>query len=124
MTRLEPQIVEETFDACLDTNGDVVAEGVVLRARLSRDRLADHAEVIAALLGELPDEFKMAGGGGWSFLNACNDRHGELWTGMHTTMDKLFMLGTGLGMVVCQLPREMWPALPGGMPYYIVKDRP
>jgi hypothetical protein len=73
------------------------------------------------MLAELPDMFKESGGGGWSFLNACDDRHGNQWTGLHQRMEQLFQLGIGIDKVECQLPREVWPALPGGMPYYIVK---
>jgi hypothetical protein len=120
---LTPQVVEETFETCYSPTGEVEVDGIrSLGVRFDKTLLADHAELIAFLLGELPDEFKASGGGGWSFLNACNDRHGRLWTGLHSTMDKLFMLGMGVGLVECQLPRDMWVVLPGGMPYYLVKD--
>jgi hypothetical protein len=29
-------------------------------------------------------------------------------------------MGVGLGLVKPAMPRNLWPALPGGMPYYIV----
>lgn len=122
--RLDPQTVEVVFAICNSETGDVHVEGIVESARFDKPALADHAEQIAALLLELPDEFMVSKGGGWSFLNACFDRHGEQWTGFHRTMDRLFMLGMGIGMVECQLPREMWDALPGCMPYYVVKDPP
>jgi hypothetical protein len=61
-----------------------------------------------------------SGGGGWSFLNFCQDRHGTLWTGMHQTCEELIVLGIGLGMVKWCLPRGMWDALPGGMPYLVI----
>ena len=59
-------------------------------------------------------------GQGSSFLNACYDRDGDLWTGDHATMEQLFVLGIAAGMVNCLMPRDMWPVLPGGMPYYSV----
>jgi hypothetical protein len=37
-------------------------------------------------------------------------------------MAQLFALGLGIGMVECQLPRELWDMLPGGVPYYVVND--
>ena len=73
------------------------------------------------MLSELPDEFRVSGGGGWSFLQACNDRHGTQWTGFHQAMEELFMLGMAAGLVTELLPRDLWDALPGGMPYYAVK---
>lgn len=61
-------------------------------------------------------------GGGWTFLNACHDRHGNLWTGFHRRMEELFMLGLAIGKVHCLFPRDLWDALPGGMPFYMVDD--
>jgi hypothetical protein len=78
------------------------------------------AAEIRAMLAELPDQYRKSGGGGWSFLNACDDRHGTQWTGFHRTMEHLFMLGLAIGAVTLLMPRELWDALPGGMPYYMV----
>jgi hypothetical protein len=72
------------------------------------------------MLSDLPDEFQASGGGGWSFLNACMTKTGEQWTGMHPTMDKLFMLGIAAGKARWLMPRDMWSVLPGGMPYVSV----
>jgi len=68
----------------------------------------------------LPDEFHTGKGGGWSFLDACNDRNGAQWTSLHRTMDQLVCLGHAIGAVSFCLPREMWKILPGGMPYFVV----
>ncbi len=121
---LDPDQVEQVFRDCLTDSEDGSVEVDVIngRARLDKAKLADHAELIAAMLLELPEQFRRSGGGGWSFLNACEDRHGNQWTGMHRTMAWLFGLGMGIGMVECMLPRDLWEALPGGMPYYLVKD--
>jgi hypothetical protein len=130
--RLDPGMVEATFAECVSSDGTVevdalvgpvMFEGSVQPLRLDKAKLADHGEQIAAMLLELPVEFRESGGGGWSFLNACMDRHGTLWTGMHATMAKLFALGQGTGMVTCQFPREIWDVLPGGVPYYVINDR-
>ncbi len=94
--------------------------GIVNTALFSTARLARHRTTIGAMLAELPDEFHRDRGGGWSFLNACNDRHGEQWADLHATMEQLFMLGVATDQAECQLPRELWSALPGGMPYYCV----
>jgi hypothetical protein len=37
-------------------------------------------------------------------------------------MEGLFCLGMAIGKVECLMPRKMWTILPGGMPYYLVKD--
>lgn len=64
---LTAETVEETFATCLDNLGDVEVEGIAEKVTFNKAILGDHAELIAALLLELPDEFKSTGGGGWSF---------------------------------------------------------
>ena len=85
------------------------------------ERLQLLGEEILATLMELPPQFRMSEGGGWSFLNACNDRDGNLW-GQHINIEQLLLLGIGAGLAKILLPREMWKALPGGMPYFGVLD--
>lgn len=124
-TPLNPKHVTEVFLDCLfkegeETSNFIEAEGIQLTVGFHPERLRSHTAEIEAMLAELPDEFKRSGGGGMSFLYACYDRHGNLWTGMHQTMEQLFLLGIGIGKVNCLLPRPLWSALPGGMPYYVV----
>ncbi len=126
---LEPGKVEEIFLDCLfkegeDTSNHVPAEGITMMVGFHPERLESHREEIKALLAELPDEFKSSergGGGGWSFLNACMDRHGQQWTGLHKIMEQLVTLGVALGLVDYTLPRDMWGVMPGGVPYFVVK---
>ncbi len=125
VTKLDPQRVEAIFLDCLfkegeDTSKHIKAEGVIRNVGFHPERLENHKAEIVAMLEELPDEFKESGGGGMSFLNACNDKHGNQWTGLHLRMEQLFQLGVGIGKAKSLMPREMWGALPGGMPYYVV----
>jgi hypothetical protein len=124
--------VEEILVDCLynsdEVSGDsevpegaVTAEGILRTYAFHPERLESHREEITAMLKELPEQFKRSGGGGWSFLNACDDRNGVQWTGLHLRMEQLFCLGIGLDLVAWALPRDMWAALPGGMPYVVVK---
>lgn len=117
--------VTEVFVDCLfkdeeDKTNYVEAQGVMVHVGFHPGRLEEHKEEILAMLGELPDQFKASGGGGWTFLNACNDKHGNQWTGLHKVMDELFTLGIAIGKVKPNLEREAWKMLPGGMPYYVV----
>jgi len=120
--------VKEIFLACLFKNEEdkskyVPAAGITTtNVGFHPGRIEEHKAEIANMLNELPDEFKESGGGGMSFLNACMDRHGNQWTGFHQTMEQLFLLGLATGKVTCLLPRESWPALYGGMPYYAVNN--
>lgn len=117
--------VTAVFRDCLHTDdesldGAVIVEGIINKSALHPERLASHRAEIAAMLAELPDEFRKSGGGGWSFLNACDDRNGRQWTGLHQTMDQLFQLGIASGLAAYLMPREMWAVMPGGMPYIVV----
>lgn len=125
VTTLSAERVNEVFLDCLfkegeDTSKYVKAEGIQMNVSFHPGRLENHRVEIEVMLEELPDEFKKSGGGGMSFLNACMDKHGEQWTGLHRTMEQLFLLGIAIGKVECLLPKEMWSALPGGVPYYVV----
>ncbi|MBU1149024.1 hypothetical protein KKI23_02940 [Patescibacteria group bacterium] len=122
---LTSQKVETIFQDCLfkgdeDKSDHIKAEGITVNVGFHPGRLESHRAEVEAMLDELPDEFKKSGGGGMSFLQACNDRHGNQWTGLHRIMELLFLLGIAIGKVEYQMPREMWSALPGGMPYLVI----
>ncbi|MGH7218165.1 MAG: hypothetical protein ACREGE_01835 [Candidatus Microsaccharimonas sp.] len=125
---LTPDRVEAIFIDCLykegeDTSGHIAAEGIVRTVGFKPERIEEHRQEIHDLLAELPDTFKESSGqGGWSFLEACVDRHGNQWTGMHLTMEQLVQLGIAIKEVEYLMPREMWGMLPGGMPYFTVKQ--
>jgi len=124
---LDSERVNTIFADCLfkegeDTSEHVFAEGIVGVVEFHPERLESHRAEIEAMLDELPDQFKESGGGGWSFLNACNDKHGKQWTGLHQRMGQLFQLGIGIGKARSLLPREAWGVLPGKMPYYAIMD--
>ena len=124
-TALNAKHVIAVFMDCLFRNGEdaskhVKAEGIVRNVRFHPGRLESHRAEIVAMLDELPEQFHEKSGGGWSFLNACNDKHDNQWTGLHQTMEQLFQLGIGIGKVKSLMPRGMWSALPGGMPYYVI----
>jgi len=123
---LTPQAVNTIFLDCLfrdeELTGDVpppdavLVEGVVTKAGFHPGRLKQHEAEIGTLLDELPPEFK----DGWSFLAMCQDKHGNLWTGVHRSVEELVLLGLAISKVKLLSPRGMWPIMPGGMPYYQV----
>lgn len=127
--------VEEVYAACLYTDaetagwdgtaetlpeGAIVTDGVINQTGFHPGRIEEHRTEIAAMLAELPRGFRKDAGGGWSFLNGCMREDGEQWTGMHRTQDMLFQLGMAIGVVSYVLPRNLWPSLPGGMPYLVL----
>lgn len=106
-----------------DTGASKVVEGIAHTYRFHMPSVRRRRKQIKELLNQLPIQFHAAasgGGGGWTFLNACQDAQGRKWTGLHLKMESLVMLGIAAGLVQWCLPRDMWGALPGEMPYFVV----
>lgn len=131
-TKLTAKKVEDLYVACLYGDNEVtqgtipedviIVTGILNKTGFDPVRIKEHTDEIRELLLELPNEFMSSGGGGGSFLNACNDKYGNQWSGLHQIMELLFMLGIAISMVYEMFPRDVWHNLPGGVPYYIVKD--
>jgi len=96
----------------------IYVQGILHRYGFHPGRLAEAIPEIELLLQGLPKEFYEKGGGGWSFLNLCNDADGNQW-GEHPDMEALCCLaiGAGLGKWVM---KEMAEVLPGGMPFFVI----
>lgn len=95
----------------------IIIDGVIRQFGIHPERYKEYAAEIGAMLDQLDPTFH----DGWSFLNMPFDKNGEQW-GEQLNAEQLVVLGTALGRVSCVLPREMWSVLPGGMPYYTVKE--
>lgn len=116
--------VEEIFVDCLYKKNQpkdnmVIVEGVAHKFGFNPRQLSLHKQEIIDLLAELPDTFYEGSGGGWSFLQACEDKHGNHW-GEHFSMEKLFCLGVGINRVKELFPKELRTFMPGGVPYYVI----
>jgi hypothetical protein len=124
-TKLNANLVNKIFEDCLfenlvDTSNMIVVAGITCTVGFNPQSIEKNKEQIEEMLKDLPDDFQENKGGGMSFLNACNDKTGNQWTGLHQRMEQLFQLGLAINKVKCLFPREIWKNLPGGMPYYIV----
>lgn len=127
VTLISPTAVMDAAQDCLFreselTDGNpppsaILVEGIVNSYAFHPDRLEAYRSDVIDWLSLLPHGFRQEVGGGWSFLMACDQSDGTQWTGEHRVMEVLFCLGIGLGLAHWQLPRELWPALPGSMPY-------
>lgn len=113
---IDPNAVVALYDRVQSDDGAEI-EGLVFRHRIDVERLKAEDATVRGWIALLPDEFLADKGGGWSFLNLCQDRHGGQWTGLHQTMEQLVVLAMALGRAQYALPRALWSALPGGMPY-------
>lgn len=122
---LTSENVETVFMSCLfkdkeDTSKHIKAEGITSTIGFHPERLESQRENVKSMLGFLPEAFHKNSGGGWSFLNACNDKNGKQWTDLHQRMDQLFQLAIGLELAKYLMPRKIWSVLPGGMPYIVL----
>ncbi len=126
ITTLTPTNVENIFTKCLAYTADnpesIIIEGVAHTFAFDKTKTEENKDVIIELLMQLPENFREKPNGGWSFLMACNDINGNLWTGSHFCMEKLLSLGMAIDKVYCLTPREMWCIMPNGMPYYAIKN--
>ena len=118
--------VETLFKFCMfdkdeDKTTYVAAVGIVTTVGFHPERITASKENILAMLKELLDEFLASKGGGWTFLNMCDDRHGNQWSDLHKTMEELVLLGIGAGVAKWQM-FDMKEAMSGGMPYVLVLD--
>ena len=134
---INPEEVDAAFRDCLFKNEElnvpeeekgpegapkdaVLVRGITSNYGFHSERLESKREQIKEWLSALPDAFKKSGGGGMSFLNACDQANGVQWTGLHQRMEQLFCLGEALGLAEPCTSRETWKALPGSMPYYVI----
>lgn len=128
---LKSHRVTEVFMDCLFSDPPkgkisvIKAPGLVRNVGFDPNKVNLHRAEINAMLDELPNDFKESGGRGMSFLNACFDRHGVKWTGLHQTVEQLVQLGLATGKLgYCLQDRALWRALPGGVPYIVVFTTP
>lgn len=102
---------------------DLIVLGITGRLAFKKENVERFREDIVAMLMELPEVFRESSEGkGASFLLATDDRHDNQWTGSQKYMEALFVLGMAIGRVRTLLPRGLWSALPGGVPYYQITD--
>ncbi len=130
MTRAE--IVNSIFRDCLYRDDEIVngepvvppidAQLLTMRVGFHPQRLEQHRGRVIALAREVfQDPFLTShvDGGGYSFLQIVVDREGNHWC-EHRTAQELMGLCLGLGLATYPIPRDMWPALPGEVPYLTV----
>lgn len=129
---IDPEKVTEAFLDCLFKVDEISSDGkpcldpiqvhgITVFIGFHPERLEQKRKIVKEWLEALPTEFRKSNGGGWSFLNACNQANGIQWTGLQQVMEQLMMLGIGLKMVSYPFPKELWSALPGGVPYFMIE---
>lgn len=94
----------------------ILVEGIINNFSFHPERLSTHKDEINEIIELMPKEFQEHSGGGMSFLNLCVDKNGKQW-GEHRNMEQLVTLSIAIGKGKYSMPKAMWPALPGGVPY-------
>ena len=119
--KLTAENVDKVFKECNVDKGIKVS---VLKRDLFFDeiKLSEQQENIKDMANQLPSSFLTSGGGGMSFLNACIDKDNCQW-GEQINVARLLGLGLAIKYIDYCFPEEMWNILPGGMPYFTVKDK-
>ena len=98
----------------------VIVEGITRKFGLHPGRLEEKRLQVIEWLEALSRQFHKDGGGGWSFLNMCNQKNGVRWTDLHQRMEELLCLALGLGFARYAMPREFWGMHPASIPYIII----
>ena len=121
--------VHDVFERCLfkeeelkdgKPEGEYISvHGIMRNFGFHPERVKAEKKNIEDMLSNLPEPFSKDGG--WSFLKLCEDKNGNHW-GEHLTMELLMVLGIAIGKVEYSFPRELWRALPGGVPYITIKN--
>lgn len=121
---LSAERVHEIWAECWageESEGEIIeVDAIEATVRLKKGSLDQYKAEIAAMLDELPAEFRADGGGGWSFVQGAIDKHGRQWAEQMTVL-KLFVLGMATGKVTYFADnRELWKAFYAGVPYYVI----
>lgn len=98
--------------------GSVIVEGIMATYAFHAQRLESHRSEVKEILEFMDPSFRQDVGGGYSFLALPFDRTGGQW-GEHRNCEQLIVLAMGLGLAKYCLPRSLWSALPGSMPYVV-----
>ena len=110
---------DDEVEACKIPEGAVLVTGLVVEYGFHPDRVEKNSQAISEMLDQLPHQFR--DGGGWTFLNACFNEAGEQWC-EQPTAEALVVLGLAIKRVEYCLGRPVWDSLPGGVPYFRVKE--
>lgn len=97
----------------------VLVEGLTIKVGFHKERLSKHKEDIKSLLSQISDKFVHNVGGGMSFLELPSRSDGTQW-GEHPDAQELLLLGIGSKYMQYCAPQELWPMLPGGVPYVVI----
>lgn len=97
-------------------------QGIINTFGFHPERVKKHKAELKEMIKELPEGFYESGGGGMSFLNLCEDKHGNQWA-EHSTLEMFLCMAIANDLAGYCLPKEMWHLMPGGMPFVVFNDQ-
>lgn len=101
----------------------IFVESVASKVLFNPDRIAESREEIRSILRDMDSKFMKQtpedDKSGYSFLAMPFDKDGVHWC-EQPTADLLVALGIACGFIEYLVPREAWPSLPGGVPYFVI----
>lgn len=115
-------LMSECLAEQFDSDGVIKVDAVVSSFAFDGAKINARSERIKALLSVMHSNFHKQHGGGWSFLQLPMDADGIQW-GEQLEAEALVALAIAAGMGQFTLPRDMWSALPGGVPYVVFDTR-
>ena len=109
--------IREIFADCIfkvktDTGECTPAKGILTNVFFHPARLESHKTEIEKMLSDLPHGFKETSNGKLHLLNTSKKRGSNSWTGLQAEVEKLFLLGVGIGKVRCSTRLEFWDEHP------------
>lgn len=131
---LDAKRVQEIMMDCLFTDDPkdedmcISVYGIARCFGFIPEKIENHRDEIHEMMKELPDVFwdsndNPNGGGGYTFMNLPFDKNDHQWC-EQPTAELLMALGLATGYMEYMLPREVWIALPGSVPYVIIHENP
>lgn len=123
--KLTAENVHNVFIDCLfktgeNTDNHKIGNGILIKVGFKPEKLIEHKEDLNDFIDQIHPFFHKTVGGGWSFLNLCEDKDGNQWADLHTTVDELVCLLNATEQLSYLAPREYWRYFIGGVPYLII----
>lgn len=111
---------DELNEENMPTSPVVKVEAVASTFGFHQERLGAIKPKVMELLSQMPEAFFKDIGQGDTFLNGLVNDKNIPWSTNQSDLDMLLALGLGTELITYSMPRDMWPILPSGLPYFTI----
>lgn len=105
-------------DAAAVEKGLIPVRGIARNFMFDAEKIEKNREDIASLLSHTDPGFHKDTGGGATFMRLSVDKSEKIW-GSQQTAEVLMCLAIAARYGSYCMPRDLWGALPGGVPYVV-----